>query len=248
LKVSSINRAKGCLYGLAVGDALGAPVEFMSRSEIADEFGVLDEMVGGGMFGWKPGQITDDTEMALCIVRSIQQMNGLDINDVAQEFVNWFEAGPTDIGNLTCDALILVSRGNDPLEAGKEAWEETGCYSAGNGSVMRTAPVAIYSYGLPGETRYEAAANVSTITHADPRCTDGCFLINEVIRLLLEGNEVSYEAISKLSEPLDEVLSEAVREIPELSLDDLKTSGYVIHTVQTALWTLLNYEIYRLPF
>jgi ADP-ribosyl-[dinitrogen reductase] hydrolase len=115
----SIDRAKGSLLGVACGDALGRPVEFKSRRAIQDEYGTLTEMVGGGTWNKPAGTVTDDTDQMLCIARTLAENGEFVPEDVARRFVEWYESGPFDIGNMTRDALSRLS-GNE------EAWREVG--------------------------------------------------------------------------------------------------------------------------
>src|SRR5690606_39714 len=95
------DRYRGVLLGKAVGDALGATVEFLSRDQIRATYGRHTEITGGGWLGLEPGEVTDDTQMALCIARSIVERGGFDDQDIARRFVDWYHSNPPDIGNTT---------------------------------------------------------------------------------------------------------------------------------------------------
>lgn len=103
--------ARGVLLGLACGDALGRPVEFASASEIATEYGRLDEMVGHGTWNQPAGTITDDTEQALCIARSLVEQQRFDPADIADQFVAWYESDPFNIGRMTMRSLSRLQKG-----------------------------------------------------------------------------------------------------------------------------------------
>jgi len=138
------DRARGVLLGLACGDALGRPVEFKSASKISAEHGRLDEMIGHGTWNQPAGTITDDTEQALCIARSLVEQQTFDPADVADRFVAWYDTGPFDIGGMTRRALTQLKRGDEWDKAGQQVWEQSPeGQNAGNGSVMRCAPLAI---------------------------------------------------------------------------------------------------------
>ena len=138
------DRAEGALLGLACGDALGRPVEFRSPGAIEAEHGTLTEMVGNGTHSKPAGTITDDTEQALCIARSLVKRGEFDPEDIAERFVAWYNSGPFDIGLMTADALRRIDNGVAWDIAGQETWEERAEGSnAGNGSVMRCAPLEI---------------------------------------------------------------------------------------------------------
>ena len=133
-----LDRARGVLLGLACGDALGRPVEFSSASEISAEHGRLDEMVGYGTWNQPAGTITDDTEQALCIARSLVEHQAFDPADVAERFVAWYDSGPFDIGGMTRRSLTRLKHGDAWDEAGQHVWENSPeGQNAGNGSVMR---------------------------------------------------------------------------------------------------------------
>ena len=124
------DRAEGVLLGLACGDALGRPVEFNSAERIAAEYGQLTEMIGNGTWNQPAGTITDDTQQALCIARSLVERGAFDPEDIAERFVAWYNSGPFDTGVMTADALREVNRGTP--------WDTVGCRRpAGLGSESR---------------------------------------------------------------------------------------------------------------
>ena len=232
-----IDRARGVLFGVASGDALGRPVEFMPASEIRAEHGRLNEMIGHGTWNQPAGTITDDTEQALCIARSLVEQQRFDPEDIAERFVAWYDSNPFDIGRMTMKSLSRLKHGDEWDEAGQHVWESSPeGQNAGNGSVMRCAPLAI-----PYETNWERLVGMSRqssqITHADPRCAYGCAVLNLTMAGLLE------DADTPLQDALDEVGSDAPAELvtalQPLARGDspktLETSGYVVHSLQTAL-------------
>lgn len=231
------DRARGILLGLACGDALGRPVEFKSASEISAEHGRLDEMVGHGTWNQPAGTITDDTEQALCIARSLVEQQEFDPADIAGRFVAWYDGGPFDIGRMTMKALSRLKYGDEWDEAGQQVWENSPeGQNAGNGSVMRCAPLAI-PYTSNWDRLVEVSWQSSQITHADPRCTYGCVILNLTIAGLLD------DANSSLQGALNYVGSDAPDDLMVAleplaggdSLDTFETSGYVVHSLQTAL-------------
>jgi ADP-ribosyl-[dinitrogen reductase] hydrolase len=231
------DRARGALLGLACGDALGRPVEFTSASEISAEHGRLDEMIGHGTWNQPAGTITDDTEQALCIARSLVEHQAFDPVDVAERFVAWYDSGPFDIGRMTMRSLSRLKHGDEWDEAGQHVWEQSReGQNAGNGSVMRCPPLAI-PYAADWERLVEVSRQSSQITHADPRCTDGCAILNLTVAGLLE------DADTPLQDALDYVGADAPDELVTALRplargdppDTLETSGYVVHSLQTAL-------------
>jgi len=233
----NLDRARGVLLGLACGDALGRPVEFSSASEISAAHGQLDEMVGDGTWNQPAGTITDDTEQALCIARSLVDHQAFDPADVAERFVAWYDSGPFDIGRMTMRSLSRLKHGDEWDEAGEHVWEQSReGQNAGNGSVMRCPPLAI-PYATDWDRLVEVSRQSSQITHADPRCTDGCAILNLTVAGLLEN------ADTPLQDALDYVGADAPDELvtalrPLVRGDSpgtLETSGYVVHSLQTAL-------------
>src|ERR1051325_1654209 len=137
------NRFRGCLLGLAVGDAVGTTVEFQPRGS----FPPVIDMVGGGPFRLKPGEWTDDMSMALCLATSLVEQNGFDPKDQMDRYCRWWKEGYLssngscfDIGNTVSDALRRYGRTGEPMAG------STGSHSAGNGCIMRLAPVPLFYY------------------------------------------------------------------------------------------------------
>jgi ADP-ribosyl-[dinitrogen reductase] hydrolase len=234
----SDHRDSGVLLGLACGDALGRPVEFKNADEIEATHGRLTDMKGQGTWGQPAGTITDDTEQALCIARSLADRGTFDPADVADRFVQWYDSGPFDIGIMTRRSLEELKRGATWDEAGHTVWEASAEGSnAGNGSVMRCPPLAVAYADQPAEL-VTVSRQSSEITHTDPRCTYGSAILNCTIAALLR------EEASPLSTALARVGSEAPAELVAAlepiadgdTLDSLSTTGYVVDTLQTALY------------
>ena len=117
-----LDRVRGVLLGVACGDALGRPVEFNSASAISAEHGRLTEMVGHGTWNQPAGTITDDTDQALCIARSLVEQQGFDPANVAERFVEWYDSGPFDIGMMTTKALSELKHGAASNTSGRVIW------------------------------------------------------------------------------------------------------------------------------
>jgi ADP-ribosyl-[dinitrogen reductase] hydrolase len=242
--MTATDRAEGALLGLACGDALGRPVEFRSPRRIEREYGRLDEMVGDGAHRKPPGTITDDTELALRIARSLVETGTFDGADIAEGFVEWYRSGPFDIGGLTADALRLIDQGHAWDEAGQTCWEaRPEGQNAGNGSVMRCAPHA-FAFDDDESALVTASTASSRITHADPRCTYGCAVLNLTIANCLDEYErplaaaletVRADAPDELVDALEPIVAGAEPE-------PLSNSGYVVHTLQTALYEAFTAE------
>jgi ADP-ribosyl-[dinitrogen reductase] hydrolase len=172
-------RALGAFLGLAVGDALGATVEFMTRGEIAATYGVHERMVGGGWLRLAPGQVTDDTEMALALGRSLARCGGLDLRDVCDEFAAWLKRKPVDVG-ATCRRGIrrYIVHGSltGPMSEG----------DAGNGAAMRVLPVALATLGRPAAAAEWTLAQCH-ITHNYPLSDSATLALVRMVHALLAG-------------------------------------------------------------
>jgi len=211
---------------------------------ITAEYGQLAEMVGQGTWNQPAGTITDDTEQALCIARSLVDHQRFDPADIAARFVDWYNTNPFDIGRMTLRSLSRLDKGAAWDEVGQAVWEQSSEGSnAGNGSVMRCPPLAI-PYATELDRLVEVSRQSSQITHADPRCTYGCAILNRTLAGLLTGSD------TPLGDALDDVGTEAPDELTAAlrplvrgdSPASLETSGYVVHSLQTALHDGLNAE------
>jgi len=174
------DRAMAAFFGFAIGDALGATVEFMTKGEIAAQYGVHREIAGGGWLRLKPGQVTDDTEMALALGRSVIRSGDLDARDVCEEFAAWLKTGPADVGS-TCRRGIRRYIVHGTLE---------GTFSegdAGNGAAMRILPVALASFGEPGKAEPWSLAQ-ARITHHHPLSDSACLVLVRMVHSLLRGH------------------------------------------------------------
>ena len=241
-RMVSTNAAEGVLLGLACGDAFGRPLEFKPAAQIEDQYGTATEMLSYGTHGQSAGTVTDDTELALCIARSLVDNQAFDGRDVADRFVDWLKDDPFDVGLMTADAIQEYDRGTDWRSAGREVWQlRAEGSNAGNGSVMRCAPYAI-AFADDVETLVDVSKRSSAITHYDPRCQFGCAILNTTIAGYLRGADAPLDtAIERVEDKAPTELVEALRLVPDLvDESDLETSGYVLHTLQTALHDALT--------
>ncbi len=231
------DRYRGCLLGLAVGDALGAPLEFLERDEIERQFGVLREMIGGGWLETAPGEWTDDTQMAFAIAKSIVRIGAIEPSDVATLFVEWFESKPKDVGNTTTRSLQHLASGVPWNEAGSRTLKEFGGSAPSNGSLMRSAPIALANRA-DEEALIRHSIDVSRITHADPLACWSCVALNQGIAALLSE---SGDAIrSAAAVPQDEVMRAVMRSSVERG--EVRSGGFVLETLQSAFWAFRHHD------
>lgn len=226
------DRAVGCLLGLAIGDALGTTLEFSER----DAGPVVTDFAGGGPFRLGPGQWTDDTSMALCLADSLLASGCFDARDLLERFVAWYRQGHNsvtgqcfDIGLTTRAALQDFER-DGRLEAGPEdIWQ------SGNGSLMRLAPVAIFRAGDP-EGAAALAAQQSRTTHPSPLAHDACSFYALLLTDALAGRPKDALLAPRAWPGSAEVGSIAAGGWRAKNRGDISSSGYVIHTLEAALW------------
>jgi ADP-ribosyl-[dinitrogen reductase] hydrolase len=226
---------RGVLLGLACGDALGEPVEGWPAERIAAEYGTLTEFVDGRV---PPGGITDDAAQALRLARSLAECGGFDPDDVSRRFVEWYEGGAVGIGGLTRRVLTRVAAGEHWDRASREAWEASPeGRNAGNGSVMRCAPLAVAYADDPAKLAAVSRTS-SKLTHYDPRCVHGCAILNRTIAGYLRGESTPLaEALASLPPEAPDELVAALEPVPDgLAVDDLSPTGYVVDTLQAALY------------
>ncbi len=234
------DRLRGLLVGLAVGDALGAPVEFMRPGTFEPVSGYR----GGGPHGLKPGYWTDDTSMALCSGISLCACDGFNAEDQLQRFVRWFRRGYLsstgrcfDIGNRTAAALIRFERSGE-LYAGEESWD-----SAGNGALMRLAPVVIHAH-RDAALAEQWAETHARLTHADPRCLEANRLFARLLCAALESTdrEVLLAQFERWQDGVQdaELWSVVAGGYRHRSPPEIRGSGYVIASLEAALWAFAH--------
>ncbi len=219
------DRALAAFLGLAIGDALGATVEFMTRSEIAAAFGVHDRMIGGGWLKLKPGGVTDDTQMSLALGRSLIREGGFSAQDVCEEFAAWLKSGPPDVGN-TCRRGIrrFIAQGTT-----------SGAFSegdAGNGAAMRVAPVALATLGRPREA-IEWTLGQARITHHHPLSDAASLALVRMVQSLIAGEGASAARAHAEALTLEQPAF-AFAPYPGLS------SAFIVDTMQTVLHCYLS--------
>ena len=228
--VDVVDRMGGGLLGVAAGDALGATLEFMTASEIRRRFGTHREIIGGGPFGWRPGQGTDDTDLTWAVLSAY--LDGpYSLERVADNMLDWYHTGPRDIGGATARALGRLDRTGDPRTSGN-----TGDRSCGNGSLMRCIPTALAR--PDADLRRRELTEISAITHAHIRCTDSCVAYGEIVNALLEGSEVPDALAAARTLDLDPEVRRALDVDPALPVERLRTTGYVIDSLACAVWAI----------
>ena len=249
------NKIKGALYGVAIGDALGGPVEFCTAEEIRQKHGVVREMIGGGWLDLQPGEVTDDTQMTLAVAKGITENPDSPLEAIGAHFVQWIQTSPKDVGN-TCmsainGAMRLAARPNRPsnnewLLASYSTHRHTGGKTAGNGSLMRTVYVGLYYKDIAEIT--EKAQLISRMTHYDPvtadDCAAYCIIIHNLINSFASRNERLHiisdvvQTYFDLSDRynIEAIASESFRPNP---------SGYVVDSFSAALHCIFTTDTFE---
>jgi ADP-ribosyl-[dinitrogen reductase] hydrolase len=238
MDISLADRYQGTLIGLACGDALGGPLEFMRREQIQAKYPQgVSEFVGGGWLHLEPGEVTDDTQQTLILAEALTD-KGLDLERFANGLLGWYQGNPKDIGNTTRVALAALASGTPPGEAGQVALAERGGRSsAANGAVMRCAPVALRFLHHP--TRLvQASLDSARVTHAEERAAWGTVAVNQGIVHLLKGGaiaDVAEAAVTRI--PIDDVRA-AVLEAPGRDREHVRAGGFVLETIGASFWAI----------
>ena len=239
-----LNRVRGCLFGLAVGDAVGSSVEFMAPGT----FPPVEDMIGGGPFDLAPGQWTDDTSMALCLAESLIECGEFNPADQMERYLSWYRRGHLsstgrcfDIGMTVADALHRYEATGDPFSGSPDPQK------AGNGSLMRLAPVPMFFWrNLP--VAIERAADSSRTTHQARTAVDACRYLCALIVGALHGaaKETLLSSWYWTSGPLaPEVAEIAAGSFKRRNPPEIIGSGYVIRSLEAALWAFFRADTYK---
>ncbi|MGV0924970.1 ADP-ribosylglycohydrolase family protein [Empedobacter tilapiae] len=250
------NFSKNILIGSAVGDALGVPVEFKSRQYLQQN--PVTDMMGYGTYNMPPGTFSDDSSMMFCLAESL--CNGYDVNDIAEKFQMWMHEGywtadgeVFDVGISTRKAINRLRVVKNPTEAGSTDESDNG-----NGSLMRILPLAIFTKDLSIDERCEIVKEVSSITHAHNRSVLACiyyieFALNVLdaenlieaylntnfwLKLFLEENDIYKNEFQYF----ERILSGKLIDLKE---DEIRSTGYVIDSLEASIWCLLNTNSYK---
>lgn len=232
------DRFRGCLLGLAAGDAVGTTVEFRPRGSFAP----LTDMTGGGPFHLRAGQWTDDTSMALCLATSLVECNGFDALDQMERYCKWADTGYLsstgtcfDIGVTVASALRRFREMGNPFAGSRDP------HTAGNGSIMRLAPIPMFYFpDLDAAERF--AAESSRTTHGAAECIDACRLLARIICRALSGNPRDEVALgdSDTFAGAEKIRAIARGAYREKSASDVRGSGYVVESLEAAMWCFMR--------
>ncbi|HYG16294.1 MAG TPA: ADP-ribosylglycohydrolase family protein [Bacteroidia bacterium] len=249
------NYAKDILFGVAVGDALGVPHEFKKRELFVTN--PVESMTGYGTYYQPAGTWSDDTSLTLCLAEMLTGEYSLEV--LGNNFVKWYRQNywtatgeVFDIGNTTRYAIQRLAKGMEPLYTG-----EMEVASNGNGSLMRILPLALYVKDKPIDERYKIIKEASAVTHAHIRSVISCFYYVEFALKLMKGEKPQqafinnksvseyYSALNINSFEIARLDNLLIKDIYQFSDEQIKSSGYVIDSLEAAIWCLLTTHTYK---
>jgi ADP-ribosylglycohydrolase len=246
----------GGILGLAVADAMGVPVEFKSSESLRNN--PVTDMIGYGTYNQPPGTWSDDTSLTLCLLHSLSKEK-IDYTDIIKRFLSWMTEGKYtphgevfDIGIATRKALQRFRNGTEPLQCGGTSEQDNG-----NGSLMRILPLAFYLHAIDEES-FDVIHNISSLTHAHKRSHLACGIYLTIAKNLLDGSDLKnaidfgtekakeyYENKKEYADDLKHYKRLFEPKFASLPEKEIKSSGYVVDTLESALWCLLNTDNYR---
>ncbi len=237
------DRVAGCLIGLAVGDALGAPLEFLTRQEVRKRFPQgLREMIASSQ--WDKGEYTDDTQMALLIAESLLENKDFVASDIAKRFQKWARTAK-GVGIQTRAVVNMARYAGDPEGCASRYYTNYPDSSAGNGALMRCAPVALFClHSL--EKLVEMSRAGARLTHYDPKAQSSCVILNVWIRAAIredvrDGRQQALALLKDHELPAWHRLGQ----IEAYGEDDISSSGYTVHTLEAAVWSFLTTDCFE---
>lgn len=249
-------KIKSALFGVAVGDALGVPVEFKSRETINKN--PITDMIGYGTYNLPAGTWSDDSSLTFCLAEALTQEFSLKI--IGQNFVKWYQenywtphGNVFDIGITTRQAILRLAKSEKPEFSG--GFDEK---DNGNGSLMRILPLLFYLIDKPIDERYDITKKVSSITHGHIRSVIACFYYLEFAKQIFEGKQ-KFEIYRNLqTEVLNHLILLSINpseiaifdrllksDVHNLDEDQIQSSGYVLHTLEASIWCLLTTDNYK---
>lgn len=232
--MQTTDRATAAYLGLAIGDALGATVEFMTPREIKEKYGTHDKIIGGGWLHLKPGQVTDDTTMSLALGNAILAQGKVDALAAAQAFDAWMRAKPVDIGNTVRRNLLHFRNTGNPEAPYSD-------HDAGNGAAMRVLPVALATFGQPDDAVRAACRAQAHTTHhsaySDATCECLVFMLQDALRGASK-NELLHKHAHPLAAQFPEFKFRAVRQ-------QHNPSGYVADTMKAVFQAFFDTDNFR---
>ncbi|MFX0548774.1 ADP-ribosylglycohydrolase family protein [Hathewaya histolytica] len=254
VKISK-NQVMGGFFGFCIGDALGVPVEFMTREELEEN--LVLSMRGYGTYNQPPGTWSDDSSLTFCLADSL--CNGLNYKDISKKFLKWrYEGKYTPysvafgVGNTTETAIENIYKGINPIECGCSGERDNG-----NGSLMRVLPLSYFLINTEDAKKFNIIHEVSSITHSHLRSKLACSIYVQFAIELLKGSDIKesylrmqhnineYYSGDEYKEEINNFHSILKEDISLCKKEEIKSTGYVIDTLYASIWCLLNSISYK---
>lgn len=250
------DKARGAIFGQAVGDALGLGSEFLTRKQVKSWYpeGLTDYsqfILDSHREHWTPGEWTDDTDQMLCILDSILAHNKIEILDIAKRIHSWAFNGGRGLGQTVLSVLTQKHFLDDPHGSAATVWEESGRQAAANGAVMRTSVLGIWQYRDLSAVKANAEA-VCRITHFDPRCVASCIAVCTAVNRMIQGEndveKLQAEIVIDI-EPIDRTILESLKLAKQQDIEafelDGKGIGYTLKATGVGFWVLNNCDSFE---
>ena len=247
---------KASVLGFVIGDTMGVPVEFLSREELAHN--PVTSMLGFGSHHVEAGTWSDDTSMTLGTMKAIADAGTINYQYMMDNFASWANDGEFTVDGvvfdmgITCREAILNYERTQckPIEAGLKE-----IFNNGNGSLMRMLPIALYCHyrNTPDQEVRELVNNVSSLTHAHEISRLGCYLYVAYTMFLLNGESIESAYAKMLQLDLTGYSEESINnyskilngQLKALSINEIESTGYVVHSLEASLWVLLNTSSFK---
>lgn len=223
-----LDKIKGGLYGVAIGDALGGTTEFMTKEEIAEQYGQVTEIIGGGCWDLKVGETTDDTAMTIAVAKGITENAENPIEEIGKYFLQWQDTDPIDIG-ITIRTVFNNYKG-DWFKAAEITHHLLNGKSAGNGSLMRCLPIALVYANL--QQMVDITVLHSKMTHYDDLASEACVIYNKIAKRLHDNEDIQSAIKAEIKNTKYDLNYE--------NEPECLPSGYVVDTMKWVLYWLLK--------
>lgn len=243
------DKIKGGIFGVAVGDALGATVELLTRDEITKKFGFHNEIIGGVWLNLEPGEFTDDTEMTLAVANGIIANPDNPSEEIGKRFVEWFKSKPKSIGTTTRISIGAYLETFNWAEASNKTKLLLGNRINGNGCLMRTLPIS-FAYLKNTDTIHLISREIAAMTHPGDLTELSCVFYNYLASRLIkcENKNVAFNDVLNDLKPMlssnsyNIDLYSLLNAVPYLDPYSLRTSAYVVDTLVASLVTFLKFD------
>lgn len=231
-----IERFRGALVGLAVGDALGGPLDGLSLHEIELRHGAIRDFVPGGWLELELGEYTDNTSQALSVLESFIRLSRLDIEDVARRLLDRYESNIKGLDATSAKVLKLVKDGIHPMDAAEEVWSEGDpTRTKANGALLRASPIGLLRFNDTNSMILESSL-VTGITHHDPRCKAASVILNYLLGAILREEIDPIGETLEFASTFNTLLYYPLTEVSKTSPDDLKSTGFIVELLQIGLY------------